>query len=91
MTSAVSYTLSAAIFNLSLLHPSESPWGSIISSTDWSSLHQGEEHAVAEVSPALIILCGFIVLPVIFIWNKCYLYTFPLLISSQIHRKSSLN
>lgn len=90
MTSAVSYTLSAAIFNLSLLHPSESPWGSIISSTDWSSLHQGEEHAVAEVSPALI-LCGFIVLPVIFIWNKCYLYTSPLLISSQIHRKSSLN
>lgn len=36
------------VFNLSVFHPSESPWESFSSET--GGLHQGEEYAATEVS-----------------------------------------
>lgn len=54
MSSADNYTPSVIMINQSLFHLSESPWGNTTLSSDWSSLHP--EHAVAEVSHALIIL-----------------------------------
>lgn len=77
MSFAVSDTL-PGVFNLSLLHPSESPWESITYSTlqtERSSLHQVEEHAAAEVSPTLIILCHNIILCSFFGASACAVFS----------------